>query len=67
MSIAGKLRVGIVGLGMGEDMLDALAKHPRVEVRALCDPLAARLHPLAAGYRVPGAYADFETDRKSVV
>jgi predicted dehydrogenase len=56
-----RLRVGIVGLRMGEDMLDALAQHPRTEVRALCDPLAERVRPLAEKYGVPGVYADYGT------
>jgi predicted dehydrogenase len=54
-----RLRVGIVGLRMGEDMLDALAQHARAEVCALCDPIEERVRPLAQKYSVPAVYADY--------
>jgi predicted dehydrogenase len=54
------LRVAVVGLRMGAAMLDALARHPRASVRALCDPLDERVRPLAERYQVPAVYADYD-------
>lgn len=49
------LRVGVIGLGVGERHLAAYAADPRCEVVAVCDRDAARLAPVAA--RHPGAAA----------
>lgn len=54
-----RLRVGIAGLRMGAAMLEALARHPRAEVVALCDPVEARVRTLADKYTVPAIYADY--------
>lgn len=56
-----KLKVGVVGLRMGEGHLRALATHPRAEIVAVCDPVEERLTDVAARYKVPGIYADYET------
>jgi predicted dehydrogenase len=47
------LRVGVIGLGVGEQHLEAYARDPRCEVVALCDRDPARLAAVAAGF--PGA------------
>jgi predicted dehydrogenase len=45
---------------MGAAMLDALARHPGADVRALCDPVEERVSALATQYNVPRIYADYE-------
>ncbi len=56
-----KLRVGVVGLRMGEGHLQALVSHPRAEVRAVCDPIEERAREMSATYGAPGVYADYAT------
>lgn len=50
-----RLRVGVIGLGVGERHLEAYASDPRCEVVALCDRDPERLGEVAA--RHPGARA----------
>lgn len=55
------LRVAVVGLRVGKSHLDALAAHPRAEIRAVCDPVEDLAREMARHYSVPGVYADYET------
>ncbi len=55
-----RLKVGVVGLRMGEGHLQALATHPRAEIRAVCDPVQERADEMAAQYQAPGIYADYQ-------
>ena len=55
-----RLRVAVVGLRMGAAMLETLIKHPRAEVRAVCDVSEERARPLADQHQVPGVYADYQ-------
>ncbi len=54
-----KLRVGIVGLGWGQLMLEAFRRVQGTEVVALCDLDAARLAQVAANYRVTPTFTDY--------
>lgn len=56
-----RLRVGVVGLRMGEGHLQALATHPRAEIRAVCDPIEERAQEMSTTYGARGVYADFMT------
>lgn len=56
----GTLRVGVIGLRMGEWMLRALAEHPRARIWALCDVSPDRLQAVATQYGAPGTYTDWE-------
>lgn len=46
---------------MGEGHLQALATHPRAEIRAICDPIEERTREIAQTYHAPGIYYDYET------
>jgi predicted dehydrogenase len=63
MSVQGEatLRVAVVGLRMGAAMLEALIRHPRAEVVAICDPVEERTEALAQKYGIDGTYLDFES------
>ena len=53
-----KLRVGIVGLGMGSHHIHAYRKDPNCEIAALCDMNEERLHALAGEQHVPHTFTD---------
>jgi predicted dehydrogenase len=55
-----KLRVGVIGLGMGRYHIKGWQEHPQVDVVALADPDAARLDKVGAEFGVPGRYASAE-------
>ena len=72
MSVATKkLRVGVIGLGMGRAHIKGWQEHPNVEVVALADPDAARLLLVGDEFSVAGRYASAEemlaTERLDVV
>jgi len=52
------VRVGIVGLGWGQLQLEAFRRVRGVEVAALCDRDAARVHELAQRYKIAHAFTD---------
>lgn len=56
-----RLRVAVVGLRMGRGHLEALAAHPRAEIRAVCEPVEERAKEMSTAFNVPGVYADYET------
>ncbi|MDO9542013.1 MAG: Gfo/Idh/MocA family oxidoreductase [Kiritimatiellia bacterium] len=51
-----KLRVGVIGLGMGKYHLQGYQSHPGAEVVAVADPNKDRLQTVADEYKVPGRY-----------
>ncbi len=53
------LRVGIIGLGVGEQHLKTYQGLPDVEVTAICDIDSEKLETVAQRYGVPGRHADF--------
>ncbi len=52
-----KLRVGVVGLGMGRHHVEGFNAHPDAEVVAVCDPDEIRLKAVGDRHNVPGRYA----------
>ena len=60
MSEVKKLRVGVIGLGMGRAHIQGWQEHPQVEVVALADPDAARLALVGDEFAVAGRYANAE-------
>ncbi|MEO5797213.1 MAG: Gfo/Idh/MocA family oxidoreductase, partial [Rhodoferax sp.] len=66
-----KLRVGVIGLGMGRAHIKGWQEHPHVEVVALADPDSARLTTVGEEFSVACRYASAEemlaTERLDVV
>ena len=56
---ASKLRVGVVGLGIGKVHLSGYKKLPNVEIAAVCDIVESRALEVAADYDCKGVYTDF--------
>lgn len=52
------LRVGIIGLGVGEQHLRSYQQIPGVEVQAICDINEKHLYELKKKYDVPEAFSD---------
>jgi len=59
--MAKRLRVGVVGLGMGKGHVKGYQAHPRAEVAAVCDLNEALLKDKAAEFGVPETYTDAVT------
>jgi predicted dehydrogenase len=55
-----KLRVGVIGLGMGRAHVDGYKQHPQCEVVALADTDRQRLAEIADAHKVGGRYRDAE-------
>jgi len=55
-----KIRVGVIGLGMGRHHVAGYQTHPQAEVVAVADLDAARLNEIGAQYGVPTRYASGE-------
>lgn len=55
-----RVRVGIVGVGIGSVHAHAYSKLPNVEIAALCDIDTARAEALADRYGVKNIYSDYE-------
>jgi predicted dehydrogenase len=55
-----RLRVGVIGAGVGSLHLEGYAKLPRVEIVALAGLDDARVQELAARYAIPQTYHDYE-------
>ena len=53
-----KLRVGVIGLGMGRAHIEGYRSHPGAEVVAIADPNEQRLKDAGDRYSIPGRYAD---------
>ena len=56
-----KLRMGVVGMGMGSGHARGFSSHPGAELVALCDIDARRLQAVADEYGVSELYTDAET------
>jgi predicted dehydrogenase len=56
-----KLRIGVIGLGMGSGHIAGYKTHERAEVVALADPDAARLKRVGAEHGVSALYESAET------
>ena len=54
--MAGKLRMGVVGLRMGKNHAKAYQTHPGAELVAVCDMNEELLRPVAAELKVPQTY-----------
>lgn len=55
-----KVRVGIIGIGIGSVHLSAYKKHPKAEVLALCDVREEQTKRLAEEYGVPYVFTDYK-------
>lgn len=53
----GKLRVGVIGLGMGRMHIAGYREHPAAEVAAIADPDAARRERVGREFDISGRYA----------
>jgi predicted dehydrogenase len=56
--MGGKLRAGVIGLGMGRGHIGGYRQHPGAEVVAVADPDAGRLKAVGDEFRVAARYAD---------
>ena len=56
-----KIKIGVIGLGMGRHHIRSFQEHPRAEVIAICDQDAERLKAAVQEYSVPQTYTDAET------
>ncbi len=61
-----KVKVGVIGLGMGRGHLRQYHQHPKVEVAAICDLNPELLNRLSKEYHVPGVYSDYRKMLKEV-
>lgn len=55
-----KLRIGIIGLGVGRYHIAGYRQHPNAEVVAVCDVNETVLHQRADEYGVEGRYTSFD-------
>ena len=53
-----KLRVGVIGLGIGQSHISGFQSHPQAEVVAVADLNPVLLQHVADRFSVPGRYAD---------
>jgi len=53
-----KLRIGVIGLGIGRHHILGYQKHPSADVVAIADPDATRLAKVGDEFKIPGRYAD---------
>jgi predicted dehydrogenase len=55
-----RLRVGVIGLGMGRAHIEGWKQHPQVEVVAIADPDPQRLAAVGEQFGIPGRHATAE-------
>lgn len=55
-----KLKLGVIGLGMGRAHVKSFKEHPGAEVVALCDRNAELLERMRQEYKIPKTYTDAE-------
>jgi predicted dehydrogenase len=55
-----KLRIGVIGLGMGRSHIDGYRKHPQADVVAIADTNASRLEQVGGEYGIVARYASAE-------
>ncbi len=60
-----KLRVGVVGLGIGRAHIGGFQKHPKAEVVAIADIDEQRLKRAGDEFSIPGRYTDYRKMLKS--
>ncbi len=53
-----KIRIGVIGLGMGVAHIEGYLKHPAAEIAAIADVDATRLQAVGDKYNISGRYAD---------
>ena len=58
MFVKNRLKVGVIGLGMGKGHVNNYASHPDAEVVAIADPNEARLKDVAAKHGIKGVYTN---------
>ena len=51
-----RLRIGVIGLGIGRHHIAGYKQHPAAEVVAIADPAAARLESIGKEHAIPGRY-----------
>lgn len=56
-----KLRIGVIGLGMGRHHIGCYLTHPSAEVVAIADPDQARLKEVGEKHQIQGRYIDART------
>ena len=57
-SLAKKLRVGVIGLGIGRKHIEGWRQHPGVEVAAIADTDASRLATVGESFHISNRYTD---------
>jgi len=60
MSDVGRLKMGVVGLGMGRGHARGYHSHPQADLVAICDPDEERLRAVQEEFDVPRTYTDAE-------
>ncbi|HEY3396788.1 MAG TPA: Gfo/Idh/MocA family oxidoreductase [Armatimonadota bacterium] len=60
MAKAKRLRVGVIGAGIGEYHLAGYESHPQAEVVALCDLDETKLAASAAAHGIPHTFTDYK-------
>lgn len=53
-----KLKVGVIGLGMGRNHIDRYKAHPSVDVVAIADTDRSKLDAIGNSHSIPGRYSD---------
>ena len=53
-----KVRIGVIGLGIGKWHIEGYQQHPKAVVAAICDMNEERLHEVAAKYDIKKTYTD---------
>ncbi len=56
----GKLKVGVIGLGVGKGHIKGYISHPDAKVVAICDSDKKRLKEVGSDYGIKQRYADYE-------
>ena len=54
-----RVRLGVIGVGIGKTHIEGYLSHPQAELVALCDVNEAALAAAAAGYGVPLTFTDY--------
>ncbi len=55
-----KLRVRVVGVGIGKRHIEGYRQHPHCEVMAVCAQPGTRPNPVAEEYAIPNRFHSFE-------
>ncbi|NLF39532.1 Gfo/Idh/MocA family oxidoreductase [bacterium] len=55
-----KLRIGVVGLGIGRHHITGYKSHPNADVVAIADPDADRLRSIGDEHHIPARFASYE-------